>query len=90
MPTRAVTPADADQIGRIADCSTPSIRYFTCTASSPVFDGNTDWLKATARTKREGGVKSPGIPSIPEPWPSGSSVTDPSFTGGALLSEKFR
>ena len=23
-------------IGRIADCSTPSTRYFTCTASSPV------------------------------------------------------
>ncbi len=23
-------------MGRIAACSTPSIRYFTCTASSPV------------------------------------------------------
>ena len=33
----------------------------------PVFDGSTDWLNATARTKREGGVKSPGIPSMPEP-----------------------
>src|SRR5436190_15138814 len=28
-------------------------------------------LNATARTKRDGGVKSPGSPSMPEPWPNG-------------------
>ena len=55
----------------------------------PVFAGKTDWLNATARTKRDGGVKSPGNPSIPVPWPNGSSVTGPSFTGGTLVIEKF-
>ena len=33
-----------------------------------------DWLKATARTKREGGVKSPGSPSIPAPMPVALSL----------------
>jgi hypothetical protein len=29
-------------------------------ASYPVFASKTNWLNATARTKRDGGVKSPG------------------------------
>ena len=53
------------------------------------FDLKTDWLNATARTKRDGGVKSPGSPSIPEPCPNGWSLTDPSVTGETFVIEKF-
>jgi hypothetical protein len=34
------------------------------------------------------GVKSPGIPSIPEPWPNGSGLTRSSLTGATLAIEK--
>ena len=50
----------------------------------------TDWLNATARTKRDGGVKSPGNPSIPLPIPKFVSFTGPSCTGGGSVREKFR
>ncbi len=39
--------------------------------------------------KREGGVGSPGMPSKPEPWPSGAKVCPPIFRDGAATGESL-
>src|ERR1700722_6406594 len=54
------------------------------TACGAVSDGNADCENATARTKRDGGVKSPGRPRKPEPCPNCASLMPPRFTGGTL------
>ena len=46
-----------------------------CRASSSLLPTKAVWLKNVARTKRDGGVKSPGNPSMPEPWPKDVNVT---------------
>ncbi len=36
---------------------------------------------ASARTNLDGGVKSPGRPSMPEPWPIGVNAVSSTVTG---------
>ena len=57
--------------------------------SRPVSSIGIDRLKATARRTREGGVKSPGRPNMPDPWPKPGRVTDPILAGGILLTVSF-
>ena len=57
------------------------IRNASNTASSAVASGRAEAVKAAARTKRDGGVKSPGKPTNPEPLPNGESFTPPSVSG---------
>ena len=59
------------------------------TASSAVAFGAADWLKITARTKREGGVKSPGRPTRPAPAPNALSVTGPILTDSMSFTERL-
>jgi len=46
---------------------------------------STDCEKATARTNRDGGVKSPGNPRIPELCPNCASLTPPTSIGGTFV-----
>src|SRR5580704_16725859 len=50
------------------------------TACDAVSDCTADCEKATARTKRDGGVKSPGRPRSPEPCPNCANVMPPSLS----------
>ena len=58
-----------------------SITEAALTASAAVLAGIMVLTKATARTNRDGGVKSPGRPSMPLPAPNGASDT-PSMACG--------
>ena len=49
-------------------------------ASSALASGRAEAVRAMARTKREGGVKSPGKPIKPEPPPSGAKERPSSVT----------
>lgn len=51
---------------------------------SAVVSGIAVALNMAARTKREGGPKSPGRPSFPDPWPSWRKVSPEISTGGTL------
>ena len=48
------------------------IRKASKTASSALASGRAEAVRAMARTKREGGVKSPGKPIKPEPYKDAS------------------
>src|SRR4051812_3117173 len=57
--------------------------------SSPVVVGRLDLEKATARTNREGGVKSPGRPIIPLPPPSDLKSRSPIFLSGMETADRL-
>jgi hypothetical protein len=59
------------------------------TASSAVLFGTADWLNATARTKRDGGVKSPGRPSMPAPEPKALRVMGPTLAESTSFTERL-
>lgn len=54
------------------------------TASSPVFDSGAVFTKNAARTKRDGGVMSPGKPKKPEPIPKDFASTPPNLVGALV------
>src|SRR5580704_17890666 len=60
-----------------------SITDAALTASAASLAGIMVLTKATALTKREGGVKSPGNPSMPLPAPKGASETPSMLCGAA-------
>ena len=60
-----------------------SITDAALTASAASLAGIIVLTKATALTNREGGVKSPGNPSMPLPAPKGASETPSMLRGRA-------
>ena len=65
------------------------IRKCSYRVSSASFVGRAVWVNATARTMREGGVKSPGRPIIPLPDPRGEKFRPPSSPVGNATGERL-